>query len=105
VWLRLFTTVMLLVTLGLMLTRPLIVGPPPHRPAKRVEALVYSERALGFTVLLIVSVVGAGYGAIKLARLAKEEYRRLAMENMQALIKGALEDRSQTSENQHGQVE
>jgi len=89
---------MLLVTLGLMITRPIIVGPTPHRPVKRLEALAYSERALGFTALLIVSLVGAGVGAIKLVRLANAEYRRLAMENMQSLIEGAIEDHKTTAE-------
>src|ERR1019366_5398938 len=97
-WLRIFTTVMLLFTLGLMLTRPIIVGPPPHRPAKRIEPLRYTQRALRFTVLLILSVAGAGYGAIKLTRIAREEYRRLALENMQALIEGALRDKAQMAE-------
>ena len=104
-WLRFFTASMLLVTLALMLARPIIVGPAPHRPAKRMEARAYSERALGFTVVLIVSVVAGGVGAIKLARIAREEYRRLAMENMQALIEGALKDQARAAENQHGQVD
>jgi len=89
---------MLLLTLGLMLTRPALVGPAPHRPAKRLEALRYSERALAFTVLLIGSLVGSGVGAIKLVRLANQEYRRLAMENMQAMISGAIGDQKQVVE-------
>ncbi len=84
---------MLLATISLMIARPLIVGPTPHHPAKRAQALAYSERALGFTALLILTVTGAGLGAIKLTRLAKEEYRRQAQENMQALIQGAIADR------------
>jgi hypothetical protein len=96
---------MLLITLGLMLTRPIIIGPAPHRPAKRLEALAYSERALGFTVLLILAISGAGYGSIMLVRRANEEYRRLAMENMQSLIEGAIEDHKQKAEDQHEHVE
>ena len=103
-WLKALTTLMLVLTLALMLCRPLIVGPAPHRPAKRAAALAYSERALGFTVLLIVFVVGAGYGSIKLARQAKEEYRRLAMENMQALIEGAIKDQAENDEQRRSQL-
>jgi hypothetical protein len=95
---------MFVLTLALMLVRPLIVGPTPHRPVKRAEALVYSERALGFTVLLILSVVGAGYGSISLVRIAKEEYRRLAAENMQAMIEGALRDQARQAEKDHEQA-
>lgn len=89
---------MLALTLGLMLTRPIIVGPLPHRSAKRVEALRYAERSLGFTIALIISIVGSGAGAIKLVRDANREYRRLAMENMQALIDGAIDDQKQKQE-------
>ena len=89
--LKLFTTVMLLVTVGLLIFRPEIVGSIPHRPAKRAEALAYSERALAFTGMLILSLTCAGVGSIVLVRRANEEYRRMSVENMQALIDGTLE--------------
>ena len=91
-WLKLFTTAMLLITLLLLIERPAIVGPVPHRPAKRLEALAYSERALAFTGVLIVSITSAGVGSILLVRRANEEYRQLSMANMQALIEGTIED-------------
>jgi hypothetical protein len=102
VWLRAFTTTMLIATLALMLTRPLIVGPPPHRPAKRAEALAFSQRALFFTGMLIVTVAGAGYGAIKLTRIAKEEYRRQAVENMKALIASTIAEEGKRETGKQG---
>jgi len=92
VWLKIFTSAMLLITVILMVGRPILVGPLPHRPAKRSELLVYSERALAFTGMLIVSLSSAGVGSIVLVRRANAEYRRLSMENMQVMLEGAIED-------------
>jgi len=88
----------------LMLTRPLLVGPVPHRPATRAQALVYSERALAFTSVLIVSLVAAGWGAIRLVSAAKAEYRHRSMENMQAMIEAAIVDK-QDGDRRHERAE
>ncbi len=101
-WLRLFTTAMLFGALALMVGRSVIVGPLPHKPVKRIEALHYSQRALAFTTVLIVTLVGAGVGAIKLVRIANQEYRDRAMQNMQAMIEGAIADHKRTAEKPDG---
>ena len=100
-WLKLFTTVMLVLTLVLTLNRPALVGPLPKHPVKRADALRYSERALVFTVVLLGTLMGAGVGSIVLVRRANQEYKRLAMENMQALIEGAIADQKHTAERKH----
>ena len=94
---------MLLATLMLLFERPLIVGPLPHRPAKRLEALAYSKKALMFTGMLLVTLTSAGVGSIVLVRRAKAEYQRLSVENMQALIKGTIEDHKSKATNGNGQ--
>jgi len=90
-------------TLALMVGRPLIVGPKPQRPVKRLEALAYTERALTFTVLLIGFITATGVGAILQVRVAKEEYRKLAAQNMKAMIEGALNDKSKRAKEQNVQ--
>jgi hypothetical protein len=92
VWLKLFTALMLLVTVMLLVERPVLVGPLPPRGAKRLERLAYSEEALAYTGSLIVSITAAGIGSIVLVRRANAEYRRLSMENLEALIEGAIDD-------------
>ena len=89
---------MLILTVLLTLNRPTLVGPLPKHPVKRADALRYSERALVFTVALLGTLVGGGVGSIVLVRQANKEYRRLAMENMQSLIEGAIADQKQMAE-------
>lgn len=91
-WLKLLVTLFLLGTLGLLVARPILVGPNPQRQDKRAVKLAFSERALAFTGALILTLSGAGVGAIVLVRRANEEYRLLAMENMKSLIEGAITD-------------
>ena len=95
--LKLFTGLMLLATLALLLFRSQIVGPVPHRSAKRSVALAYAKRDLGFTGMLLVTLTGAGIGSIVLVRRANAEYRRMSMENMQALIEGTIRDHQEKS--------
>ena len=97
-WLKIFTSTMLVLTVLLTLNRPALVGPLPKHPVKRADALHYSERALVFTVALLGTLVGGGVGSIVLVRQANKEYRRLAMENMQSLIEGAIADQKQMAE-------
>ncbi len=104
-WLKLFTTVMLLATLCLLLTRPIIIGPMPHRPATRHAVLVYSERALAFTGAIILTITGAGVGAIVLVRRANAEFRRLALENIENLIEGTVKDHQQKAEPKNESVD
>lgn len=92
---------MLALTLLLMVGRGVIVGPTPQKHAKRAEALAYSERLLAFTGLLLLSVSASGYGAIRVFRAAKEEYRRQAEENIRAMIEGALQDKAKKAEKQN----
>lgn len=89
---------MLILTVVLTLNRPALVGPLPKHPVKRADALQYSERALVFTVALLGTLIGAGVGSIVLVRQANKEYRRLAMENMQSLIEGAIADQKLAAE-------
>ena len=98
--LKIFVTTMIVATVVLWICRPIILGPIPHRPATKRAVLVYSERALGFVGLLIVTVTGAGVGSIVLVRRAKRDYQELAMANMQSLIEGAIEDHKKVAEKQ-----
>ncbi len=103
--LKAVTIAMILWTLATVIVGPVWVGPPPHRPAKRPVVLAYSERALVFTTLLIVGIAGAGYGSVQMLRRAKDEYRRLSMENMQALIEASIKDKTRNANGPSGTVE
>ncbi|MDR3691715.1 MAG: hypothetical protein P4L46_20215 [Fimbriimonas sp.] len=93
---------MLAATLALLIERPSIVGPLPHRPATRAAALAFSKRALAFTGALIVSITSAGVGSIVLVRRANAEFRRQSLENMKSLIDGTIEDHKRKAGGQDG---
>ncbi len=88
---------MLGITLVLLIERPVLIGKIPARPAKRIEVLAYSKRALAFTGFLIVAVSCAGVGSIVLVRRANAEFRRQSLENMKSLVDGTIDDHKKKS--------
>lgn len=87
--LRGLTALFIVLSIAVLVGWPLWVGRPPQ---KRSEARVYVRRGLVTVSALLVCVVGAGVSSVLLVRRAREEYRREALKNMQALVEGTRAD-------------
>jgi hypothetical protein len=84
------TGLFLLLGVLLLLAWPALIG--SVRPRDRAEAVVYSRRLTIYLGALVLTLVGAGTGAMLVMRQAKDEYRREARKNLQRLVEATRED-------------
>lgn len=90
--LKVVTTAFLLFGVVLLVAWPWIVGARPAPTAPEPERLRYLLRYSLYFLALIVTFFAAALGGFIIARRQREAFREEAMENLQHLIEGTLED-------------
>ena len=91
-WLKLFTTAMLIAGFTLLVAWPWAVGPKPLLGAPHSAYRQYGKRSTIYMSGLLITFAGSGLGAYLLLRRVREEYRDSMQENLESLIEGTLDD-------------
>ncbi|HXH61712.1 MAG TPA: hypothetical protein VNI20_10190 [Fimbriimonadaceae bacterium] len=89
--LKVLTTALVLLGLGLLLGLPFMIGAKPQG-ADKIELAHYGARLVTYFAATAFSWVGAALCASLLVRRAKREYLDDQRELMQGLIEGTLRD-------------
>lgn len=90
--LKVITTACLLMSLLLAILWPRMLNSRPPKGAPRTDIRRFAKQFLIYNTVVIVSLGGASIGAILIMRQAREEYRKLAKDNMKLMVEGTLHD-------------
>lgn len=95
---KVVTTALLLFGVALLVGWPWIVGPKPAATAPEPERLRYLLRYGLYFLALLLTFFSTAVGAVLVARQTRRQLRDEAMENLQTLIEGTLEDHGRTQD-------
>jgi type VI protein secretion system component VasK len=95
---KLATTLFLVAGLLLLAAWPWLVGPQPPASAGRQTLEEYVVRFGIYLILLLLVWFTTAVLAVLSARRARDAYREKAMENLQNLIEGTLQDHGKPKE-------
>jgi hypothetical protein len=94
-WLKVVTTFLIIVSIGMLFGYLWIVGPQPAVNAPRQEKIEFLRRWAVFIGVEAVALIGSIVGAYMIARRARQEFRELSQRNMEALLEATLRDHAQ----------
>ncbi|MBC8064659.1 MAG: hypothetical protein H7Y17_07500 [Chlorobia bacterium] len=95
-WLKMFTTALMIFSVAMLFAYVWIVGPKPPSSAPRSAQIAYLRRGATYIGVEALALIGSVVGAYVIARRARKEYFEQSQRNMEALIEATLRDHART---------
>jgi hypothetical protein len=97
-WLKLFTTAMMVFAVAILFLSGMIVGHKPPASSPRAEKIAYLRRSAVYVGAEGLSLIGALVGAWMIVRRAKADFRAHTEQNFKSLLEGTLRDHGKTTD-------
>jgi hypothetical protein len=97
-WLKLFTTTLIIFSIVMLFAYVWIVGPKPPTEAPRAEQIAFLRRGATYIGIEAAALIGSIIGAYLIGRRARKEYREQSQKNMEALLEATLRDHAKQRE-------